>query len=236
MTELLRVTNLIVGYNKVVVLHELELHVDEGEVVAVIGPKNAGKSTLLKAIVGLVRPAAGSVKFAGTEIAGLPAHAVARRGIAYVPEGGRPFAELTVRQNLEMGAYTKREHLKAAILGEIYDTFPILKELQDTRARDLTGVQQEMLAIGRGLALRPTLLMLDEPSSGLSPRLIDEIYLHLRKLKSLGQTVLLVEEDIPQALELADRGYVLEDGAVVLRGSGAELASSAHVQKRYLRL
>ncbi len=236
MTELLRVTNLRVGYNKAVVLHEVEIHIDEGEVVAVIGPKTAGKSSLLKAIVGLVHPVAGSVKFAGVEIAGLPAYAVARKGIAYVPEEGRPFAQLTVRQNLEMGAYTKREHLKPAILGEIYDIFPVLKVLQDTHARDLTSLQQEMLAIGRGLALRPRLLMLDEPSSGLSPRLIDEIYLHLRKLKSLGQTVLLVEQDIPQALELADRGYVLEDGVVVLRGSGAELASSAHVQKRYLRL
>ena len=236
MTELLRVTNLIAGYGKVVVLHGVEIHVDEGEVVAVIGPKNAGKSSLLKAIVGLVRPVAGSVKFAGAEIAGLPAYAVARKGIAYVPEGGRPFADMTVRQNLVMGAYTKREHLKTAILGEIYDLFPTLKEHQDTKARDLSSAQQEMVAIGRGLALRPRLLMLDEPSSELGPRLIDEIYSRLQLLKSLGQTVLLVEQGIPQALEMADRGYVLEEGAVVLRGRGAELASSAHIQKRYLRL
>ncbi len=236
MTELLRVTNLIAGYGKVVVLHGVEIHVDEGEVVAVIGPKNAGKSSLLKAIVGLVRPTAGSVKFAGAEITGQPAYAVARKGISYVPEEGRPWANMTVRQNLVMGAYTKRDHLITAILGEIYDLFPILKEQQDAKARDLSSAQQEMLAIGRGLALRPRLLMLDEPSSGLAPRLIDEIYSHLQKLKAVGQTVLLVEQDIPQALELADRGYVLEEGAVVLRGRGAELASSAHVQKRYLRL
>ena len=236
MTELLRVTNLMAGYGKVVVLRGVEIHVDDGEIVAVIGPNGAGKSSLLKTIVGLVHPVAGSVKFAGAEMAGLPAHAIARKGISYVPEGGHPFPNMTVRENLMMGAYTRREHLKTGVLDEIFDLFPILKERQGTYARDLSGGQKQMLAIGRGLALRPRLLMLDEPSLGLAPKLIEEIYSRLQKLKGLGLTVLLVEQDTAHALELADRGYVLENGSVVLQGRGAELANSEHIQKHYLGL
>ncbi len=233
MTELLRVTNLTVSYKKAVVLRDVEMHVDEGEVVAVIGPHEAGKSSLLKAIVGLVRPAAGSVKFAGAEIAGLPAYAVARKGISYVPEGGAPFANMTVRQNLEMGAYARREQMKAGILEDIYRLFPILKEQERTHARDLSSSQKRMLAIGRGLALDPRLLMLDEPSLGLNPKLIEDIYSRLQKLKGWGLTVLLAEQGAAHVLQLADRCYVLEEGAVVLQGRGSELANSAYIQKHY---
>jgi branched-chain amino acid transport system ATP-binding protein len=229
------VTKLVAGYDRAVALHEVEIQVDEGELVAVIGPKGAGKSSLLKAIVGLLRPAAGSIKFAGQEIAGLPAHVIVQNRLGYVPEGGQLFLNMTVRENLKMGAYAKREHLKSGILDEIYDLFPILKERQGASARDLSHDQRLMLAIGRALALRPRLLMLDEPSLRLASQQIDEIYSRLQQLKEQGLTLLLVEQDTAHALEMADRGYVLEKGAIVLQGRGAELASSAHIQTRYLR-
>lgn len=236
MKELLKVTQLNAAYGKVIVLRDVNLHVNEGEIVAVIGPNGAGKSTLLKTISGLMQPTSGKVNFGGREIAGLPAHKTAGLGISYVQEGGRLFPNMTVIENLRIGAYNKREILKTDILDEIFELFPILKERQKQDARTLSGGQKQMLAIGRGLTSRPSLLMLDEPSLGLAPNLVKEIYEKLLKLREFGLTVLLVEQDTAHALKLADRGYVLENGVVGMEGSGAELRRSDHIKTHYLGL
>ena len=234
--ELLAITDLNAGYGKVPILHDLSFTVAEGEVIAIIGPNGAGKSTLLKTISGLITPYSGSISFAGRPIQGLAAHNVTRQGISYVPEGGRPFPNMTVRDNLLMGAYARRDALKDGVLDEIYAIFPVLKERETQMARTLSGGEKQMLAIGRGLASRPRLLMLDEPSLGLAPRLVDDIYQKLEVLRDLGLTVLLVEQNITYALELADRGYVLENGHIVLEGSGLELAQNEYIKVHYLGL
>ena len=234
MKELLRVTDLSAGYGKVIVLRDVNIQVHEGEIVAVIGPNGAGKSSLLKTILGLVHPISGKVIINEIDRTGQPAHKVASAGIAYVPEGGRPFPNMTVYENLVIGAYSKRENLKTGVLDEIFELFPILKEREKQYARTLSGGQKQMLAIGRALTSRPSLLMLDEPSLGLAPKLVKEIYEKLQKLRGFGLTVLLVEQDTAHALKLADRGYVLENGKIVLEGSGAELAHSEHIRSHYL--
>jgi branched-chain amino acid transport system ATP-binding protein len=236
MTELLKVINLNASYGKVIVLRDVNLQVNEGEIVAVIGPNGAGKSTLLKNISGLIHPTSGSILFDGKDITGEPAHRVTGAGISYVQEGGRLFANMTVIENLKIGAYRKREILKTDVLDEVFELFPILKERQKQYARTLSGGQKQMLAIGRGLTSRPSLLMLDEPSLGLAPNLVKEIYEKLRKLRDFGLTVLLVEQDTAHALKLADRGYVLENGVVRMEGSGAELRLSEHIKTHYLGL
>jgi branched-chain amino acid transport system ATP-binding protein len=236
MKELLEVTQLNAAYGKVIVLRDVNLYVNEGEIVAVIGPNGAGKSTLLKNISGLVQPTSGNIKFNGRDIAGLPAHKIAGSGISYVQEGGRLFPNMTVIENLRIGAYHHREILKTDILDEIFELFPILKERQKQDAKTLSGGQKQMLAIGRGLTSRPSLLMLDEPSLGLAPNLVKEIYEKLLKLRDFGLTVLLVEQDTAHALKLADRGYVLENGVVGMQGSGAELRRSEHIKTHYLGL
>ena len=236
MKELLRVTDLNAGYGKVIVLRGVNLLVNEGEMVAVIGPNGAGKSTLLKNISGLVQPTSGKIIFNGQDITGQPAYKAVGSGISYVQEGGRPFPNMTVFENLRIGAFHKRDILKSDILDEVFELFPILKERQKQYARTLSGGQKQMLAIGRGLTSRPSLLMLDEPSLGLAPNLVKEIYGKLQKLREFGMTVLLVEQDTAHALRLADRGYVLENGAVCMEGSGAELARSEHIKTHYLGL
>ncbi len=233
---LLSVQALSSGYGKVPILEQVSLHIDAGEVVAVIGPNGAGKSTLLKTICGLLKPWSGSVVFAGQNLAGSPPHAVARCGLSYVPEGGRLFPNMTVRENLMMGAYAKRENLKSGVLEELFGIFPILAKRSRQYARTLSGGEKQMLAIARGLVSRPKLLMLDEPSLGIAPKLVDEIYERLHALKSKGLTVLLVEQNTTYALELAERGYVLENGRVALEGKGGELAANPHVKTAYLGL
>ena len=236
MKELLQVTGLDAGYGKVPVLNDVSFHVDEGEVVAIIGPNGAGKSTLLKTISGLVKPSGGQVQFAGHDFAGAAPHAVTRAGIAHVPEGGRLFANMSVLENLWMGAYGHRENLKAGVLDEVFDMFPVLKERSKQLAKTLSGGERQMLAIGRGLTSRPRLLMLDEPSLGLAPKLIDTIYDKLHALRERGLTVLLVEQNTSYALELAARAYVLENGRIVLQGTGEALAHDAYVKECYLGL
>jgi branched-chain amino acid transport system ATP-binding protein len=236
MNRLLEVAALSAGYGKVPILHGVTFHVDEGEVVAVIGPNGAGKSTLLKTISGLIDPYSGRIAFAGKSIEGLPPHVVTRVGVSYVPEGGRPFPNMPVLDNLLMGAYVNRANLKDGVLEEIFEIFPVLRERQGQMARTLSGGEKQMLSIGRGLASRPRLLMLDEPSLGLAPKLVDEIYRKLQTLRELGLTVLLVEQNITYALELADRGYVLENGRIALEGSGAELSQNIHIKEHYLGL
>jgi branched-chain amino acid transport system ATP-binding protein len=230
------VQSLRAGYGKIPILNEVGFHVDEGEVVAVIGPNGAGKSTLLKAISGLVPPTAGSILFQGREIAGLAPHVVARNGISYVPEGGRLFPNMTVLENLYMGAFSNRSSLKTGVLEEVFAIFGVLETRSRQYARTLSGGEKQMLAIGRGLVARPQLLMLDEPSLGIAPKLVDDIYERLSLLKEKGLTVLLVEQNMSYSLELADRGYVLENGRIVLEGSGSELAGNPHIKKHYLGL
>lgn len=234
--SILQIEKLTAGYNKVRILNEISFHIDQGEVVAVIGPNGAGKSTLLKTISGLIKAWAGSIIFNGRNREGSSPHALARIGISYVPEGGRVFANMTVLENLYMGAFTKRSNVKTGVLEEIFQIFPILKKRMKQYARTLSGGEKQMLAIGRGLISGPKLLMLDEPSLGLAPILVDNIYDRLTELKEKGLTVFLVEQNTNYALELADRGYVLENGRIVLEGRGLELASNPHVKKFYLGL
>lgn len=231
---MLEIKNLNSGYAKVSVLRNVAFHVDENEMVAIIGPNGAGKSTLLKTITGLVKAQSGNVIFGKDDITGLTPNEVVHRGIAYVPEGGRPFPNMTVMDNLMMGAYSNRNILKTGVLDEIYDLFPILKNRSKQFARTLSGGERQMLAIARGLVCRPKLIMLDEPSLGVAPKLVDEIYERIRDLKKLGLTVLLVEQNTGYALELADRGYVLENGQIAMEGSAADLANSDHIKKFYL--
>ena len=216
------------------VLFDVSINVKEHETVTVIGPNGAGKSTLLKSITGMVCPKSGSIEFDGKNIAGQPAYNAVQHGLAMVPEGGHVFVNMTVADNLKMGAFSKRENLKTGILEEIYELFPKLKDRSSQYARTLSGGERQMLAIARGLVSRPKLLMLDEPSLGVAPKLVDEIYEKIHALKETGLTVLLIEQNTSYALELADRGYVLENGRVVLEGSCKELSNSEHVRKAYL--
>jgi branched-chain amino acid transport system ATP-binding protein len=233
----INIAGLNAGYKNVPVLRDLEFHVEEGETVAIIGPNGAGKSTLLKTISGLVKPTSGTINFFGKQIAGMAPDAVVRQGLVYVPEGGKPFANMSVQDNLLMGAYGNRAVLKTGIIEELHEIFPILKKRKDQLAKTLSGGERQMLALARGLISRPKLIMLDEPSLGLAPKLVEEIYEKIRLLrKEYGLTVLLVEQNTSYALELANRGYVLENGSIVLSGESSELMNSEHVKKAYLGL
>ncbi len=236
MKEILRVDALNAGYGKITILRDVSFQVAEGEIVAIIGPNGAGKSTLLKTLSGLITPFSGEIRFKGQPIGGLKPHVITRLGLAHVPEGGRLFVNMSVRDNLLMGAFANRVAIRDGMLEEIYGLFPVLRERQNQVARTLSGGEKQMLAIGRGLASRPNLLMLDEPSLGLAPKLVDNIYERLQALRGRGLTVLLVEQNITYALELADRGYVLENGRIVMEGGGSELASNTHIKKHYLGL
>lgn len=231
---LLKISNLNAGYGKVPVLHDCTLEVHEHETVTVIGPNGAGKSTLLKTITGLVKARSGQIVFQDDEISSQATDQIIRKGISFVPEGGRPFPNMTVLDNLRMGAFTKRENLKNGVIDELLALFPILKKRSNQYARTLSGGERQMLAIARGLISRPRLLMLDEPSLGLAPKLVDEIYEKIHMLKETGLTVLLIEQNTSYALELADRGYVLENGRIVMAGTCKELSGSDHVRKAYL--
>lgn len=232
----LQVRDLHAGYGKIPILESVSLQITGGEVVAVVGPNGAGKSTLLKALSGLIRPSSGEILFNGRNLSGWPAYNIARTGISYVPEGGRLFPNMTVRENLFMGAFATPANLKSGLLEEIYTLFPILEKRGRQLARTLSGGEKQMLAISRGLVSRPKLLLLDEPSLGIAPKLVEEIYERLHMLKDKGLTVLLVEQNTTFALELADRAYVLENGRVVLAGSGPEVAANPGIRKHFLGL
>jgi branched-chain amino acid transport system ATP-binding protein len=233
---MLETKDLNAGYGKVGVLCDVSFHINQKEMVAIIGPNGAGKSTLLKTISGLVRAQSGEINFENGNIAGLSPDVIIRRGLAYVPEGGRVFPNMTVLDNVMMGAYSNPSILKTGVLDEVYTLFPILKNRSAQFARTLSGGERQMLAIGRGLVSRPKLILLDEPSLGVAPKLVDEIYEKIHALKGLGLTVLLVEQNTGYALELADRGYVLENGRIAMEGAAADLAASEHIKKVYLGL
>ncbi len=233
---MIEVRDLSVSYGKVPALRSVSLNVGEHETVAVIGPNGAGKSTLLKAIAGLVRPQSGNVLFDGADMTGMTPDRMVRQRVALVPEGGRVFPNMSVMDNLRMGAFSCRENIREGVLDEMYELFPILAKRSAQYARTLSGGERQMLAIARGLVSRPRLLMLDEPSLGVAPKLVDEIYEKLAVLSRRGMTVLLVEQNTSYALELANRGYVLENGHLALAGAAQELAGSDHVRKHYLGL
>ena len=232
---MLEVDNIRVGYDGVPALHGVSFNVDRGEIVSIVGSNGAGKSTILRAVSSLLKTEQGSIHFEGTRIDTQPPHDVVKRGIAHVPEGRRLFARQTVMENLILGAYTRKAPKeREEDLDKIFATFPVLKERRAQKAGTLSGGEQQMLAIGRGLMLRPKLLMLDEPSLGIAPRLVDRIFETVKELNTQGLTILLVEQNVREALELANRAYVLQTGRVVTEGSGEELLRSDAIQKAYL--
>jgi branched-chain amino acid transport system ATP-binding protein len=233
--SLLEVENLVVRYGRITALAGISLHVDEGEIVALIGANGAGKSTTLRAISGLNRPAAGRVTFAGRDLHGCAPHAIVRLGIGHAPEGRRVFPRMTVRENLELGAYTRSSKREIAADAErVLDVFPRLRERIGQPAGTMSGGEQQMLAIGRALMGRPRLLLLDEPSLGLSPLLVQTIFEVIREINARGTTILLIEQNATQALAVAGRGYVLEVGTVTHEDSSANLSASPAVQAAYL--
>ncbi len=235
--SLLEVEKIDVFYDDVQAVWGISLHVDEGEVVGIIGANGAGKSTTLNTISGLLKPRTGSIVFREQNIEHLPAEKIVESGIAQIPEARRLFPFMTVQENLEIGAYNRRaENVKSQTLNEVFDLFPILKERRNQLARTLSGGEQQMLAVGRGLMAKPILLMLDEPSLGLAPMLVKTVFEAVRQINEGGTTVLLVEQDVQHSLQLSHRGYVLENGRVVMEGTGKELLEDPHIRKAYLGL
>jgi branched-chain amino acid transport system ATP-binding protein len=233
----LEIRNLTASYGDVPVLWGVSLTVPAGEIVALVGANGMGKTTLLRAISGVVRPSGGCVLIAGEDATGLHPHEVASRGIAHVPEGRQLFFAMTVRENLAMGAYLPQAKLsRAETMERVYTLFPRLRERQAQLAGSLSGGEQQMLAIGRGLMLCPRILMLDEPSLGLAPLLVEEIFVTVARLRSEGMTILLVEQNVQQALHLAETAYVLENGRIVLHGRANDLLEDPKVQSAYLGL
>ncbi len=232
---LLEVEELHTYYGNIHALKGISLVVNEGEVVSLIGSNGAGKSTTLKTISGLLRPLHGSVRLAGEEITDHPPHSITAMGVVHVPEGRRCFAQLTVEENLEMGAYTRND--KAGIrsdLESMYEMFPRLRERRKQVSGTLSGGEQQMLAMARGLMGRPRVLLLDEPSMGLAPVLVDQIFQVIRRLHAEGTTILLVEQNAHMALQVADRGYVLQTGEIVLKDDAKNLQKNSMVQQVYL--
>jgi branched-chain amino acid transport system ATP-binding protein len=231
----LDVKNIDVYYGDVQVIFDLSLRVEKGEVVSIIGGNGAGKSTLLKTISGLMHPARGEIAFENAPIQEAPPEEIVERGIVQIPEGRRLFTLMTVKDNLIVGGYNSRasKHLDQTI-GEVYALLPRLRERESQMAMTLSGGEQQMVAIGRGLMAKPKVLMLDEPSLGLAPLLVKEIFLTVEKIAEQGTTVLLVEQDVRNSLSMSDRGYVLEHGRVVMEGTGQELLENPHIRKAYL--
>ena len=224
-----------VFYGDLPALQSVDLVVEAGETLSVVGANGAGKTTMLRTISGLLRPRGGEVRFEGERIDRLPCHRVVERGVVHVPEGRKIFPSLAVRENLELGSYTRAARAKRAeSLGRVFTLFPRLRERQAQAAGTLSGGEQQMLAIGRALMSRPRLLMLDEPSLGLAPLLVKEIFSTIAAINRDGITVLLVEQNTRQALALSRRGYVLENGRVALVGTGADLLGNEHVKRAYL--
>ena len=224
-----------VFYGDLPALQSVDLVVEAGETLSVVGANGAGKTTMLRTISGLLRPRGGEVRFEGERIDRLPCHRVVERGVVHVPEGRKIFPSLAVRENLELGSYTRAARAKRAeSLGRVFALFPRLRERQAQAAGTLSGGEQQMLALGRALMSRPRLLMLDEPSLGLAPLLVKEIFSTIAAINRDGITVLLVEQNTRQALALSRRGYVLENGRVALVGTGADLLGNEHVKRAYL--
>ena len=232
--SMLEVHDLHVYYGSIHAVKGVSFNVEAGEIVTLIGANGAGKSTTLNTVSGILRPRTGTIEFEGESLVGVPAHKMVSRGIALCPEGRRVFGNLTVRENLEMGAFTRPDDEAKETRREVYERFPRLKERRNQLAATLSGGEQQMLAMGRALMSKPKLIMLDEPSMGLAPILVQEIFDIIKALNEDGTTVLLVEQNASKALSIADRGYVLEVGTVSKTGTGADLLHDDDVRKAYL--
>lgn len=233
--SLLDIRNIDIYYGDVQVVYEVSLHINEGEIISIIGANGAGKSTLLKCISGLIDARSGEIYFNNEPIQNTPPEQVVDRGIIQIPEGRRLFSLMTVEENLEVGAFNRRAgKVKEETIKEVYDLLPRLADRKNQLAITLSGGEQQMLAIGRGLMSKPKLLMLDEPSLGLAPILIKDIFETMKRISEQGMTVMLVEQDVRHSLSMSDRGYVLEHGRVVMEESGNELLENPHIRKAYL--
>ena len=234
---MLEVRDIDTFYGKIQSLWKVSLNVGESEIVALIGANGAGKTTLLNTISGLLKPASGSVEFLGHRIDGLEPHVIVELGMSHIPEGRMLFPDMSVKENLEMGAYTKRVwNDKQEILEKVYDLFPILKVRKGQLASTLSGGEQQMVAMGRGLMSRPKLCIIDEPSSGLAPIVVGEIFETIQSLRNEGISIFLIEQNVQQTLEITDRAYVLENGRIVLEGDSKDLLKEDMIKKAYLGL
>jgi len=232
---MLKVNSISVSYGKLQAIRDIRIEVAENDFVAVIGSNGAGKTTLLRAISGLTKILSGSIEFKGERLDGLLPRRICEMGVIQVPEGRKIFPFMKVRENLQLGAYLPRPRkLIQDSLSQVYQLFPVLKERQNQLAKNLSGGEQQMVAIGRGLMSRPLLMILDEPTLGLSPKLAAEMLMSLKQLKERGITILLVSQEVVQSLQLSHRAYVLENGRVVLEGTGNELSQNEHIRKAYL--
>ncbi len=232
--SMLKVENLNVYYGSIHAIKGISFEVNQGEIVTMIGANGAGKSTTMNTVAGLLKPKSGSITFEGHDVTTTPANKVVSLGLALCPEGRRVFQQMSVRENLEMGGYTRPAGEIAASLDQVFEQFPRLKERQRQISGTLSGGEQQMLAMGRALMSAPKLMMLDEPSMGLAPILVEQVFDIIQSLHKAGTTILLVEQNAQMALSIADRAYVLENGKVSLSGTGEELAKSEKVQKAYL--
>ncbi len=234
MSAMLKVENINVYYGAIHAVKDISFEVNEGEIVTLIGANGAGKSTTLQTISGLLHSRTGSIEFCGENIAGVPAYKLVSKGLAQVPEGRRIFLQMSVEENLDMGGYTRPNGELDDSIAQVYEQFPRLKERRKQIAGTLSGGEQQMLAMGRALMSKPKLLMLDEPSMGLAPILVEQIFEIIQSLHKAGTTILLVEQNAQMALSVADRGYVLETGKIVATGTGKDLLEDESVKKAYL--
>ncbi|HAH68990.1 MAG TPA: branched-chain amino acid ABC transporter ATP-binding protein [Synergistaceae bacterium] len=235
MSAMLEVKNIHCAYDAVPVIHGISLEVNEGELVAIIGANGAGKSTTMRTIAGLMHPVSGTISFMGEDISKTSASKTIRKGLSYVPEGRRLFSKLTVRENLELGAFATKDRKEIdGRLEEMYDLFPILKDRRDQTAETMSGGEQQMCAIARGLMSKPKLLLLDELSLGLQPSLVEKVFETVIEINKRGVTILLVEQMVQEALEIAKRGYVIQTGTIVYSGTSQELLCSEEVRKAYM--
>ena len=234
---MLKVNDINTFYGKIQALWDVSLTADEAEIVALVGANGAGKTTLLNTITGLLKPASGSVEFCGDRIEGLGSHQIVELGISHIPEGRKLFPDMTVKENLEMGAYLPKVwKQKDKTIERIYDIFPILKERHNQLANTLSGGQQQMVAMARGLMSKPKLCIIDEPSSGLAPIVVAEMFSVIEGLRKEGISIFLVEQNVQQTLEIADRAYVMENGRIVLEGDSKTLLKEERIKKAYLGL
>ena len=233
---MLNVSNIVTGYNDTLaVLHGVSFDIQSGEIVALLGSNGAGKTTTLRTIAGLMRPWSGTIQFKDEDISGLPAYDVVRKGLALVPEGRLLFSKLTVHENLTMGAFTRKDKSEIAdTLEMVYSLFPRVKERMHQQAGTLSGGEQQMVAIARGLMSKPDLLILDEPSLGLAPKLVKEVIAFVKEINDTGVTILLVEQNVKETLTLADRAFIIQDGKTTISGNSEELMDNDDVRKAYL--